>query len=211
MPQADLQSFLMLLCEQGRNKKQKARDGLRAKPSPQHTGLCASWMRGWGKWELCCFGKGMVWCPLHLLLGGEESPFSKRMVLRGILSLGLFSSCAVPSCVPLKALGACKTYLDTIMCKERLSICFCGQLKACGFAPVLIFPHQQSKCSLLTVVVAFTKQFCHMKETETKKNVSRGWSSYTLKDELSCCPHSPEQTKEDKQLSFVSETTSPSF
>lgn len=60
MPQADLQSFLMLLCEQGRNKKQKARDGLRAKPSPQHTGLCASWMRGWGKWELCCFGKGMV-------------------------------------------------------------------------------------------------------------------------------------------------------
>lgn len=190
----------MLLCEQGRNKKQKAHDRLRAKPSPQHTGLCASWMRGWGKGELCCFGKDMVKCPLSVSRGREES-LLQRVVLRTHF-MGLFSSCAVLSCVQLKALGAFKTYLDTIMCKERLCICFCGQLKARGFAPVLIFPHQKSKCSLLTVVVAFTEQFCHMKETQTK-NVSLGWSSYTLKDELSCCPPSPQQTNEDKQLSFV--------
>jgi len=60
----------------------------------------------------------------------------------------------------------CKTYLDTVMCKERLCICFCSQLKAGGFAPVLIFPHQQHKRSLLTVVITFTEQFCQMKEMD---------------------------------------------
>lgn len=152
-------------------KSKKAHDGLRAKPSPQHTGMCASWMRGGER------GIGLLWQGHGLMsflsvARGREESLHWKMVVRGIHSLGLFSYCIALSCAQLKGLGACKTYLDTIMCKERLCICFCGQLKACGFAPVLIFPHQQSKCSLLTVVVAFTKQFCHMKETQTKKCIS---------------------------------------
>lgn len=127
---------------------------------------------GKGGTVLLCQGWGIISSSYGAR--GGKSPLSEEYLLGEYVLWG--SSVAVLSSsvynIMLKGPGGrggegtvCKTYLDTIMCKERLCICLCSQLKAGDFAPVLIFPHQQSKRSLLTVVVAFAKQICQMKET----------------------------------------------
>lgn len=114
-----------------------------------------------------------------MVLGRGKSPSSEEYLfgehISCVCSVAVLSSSVTNIMLQCPAGGGserrvCKTYLDTIMCKERLCICFCSQLKAGGFAPVLIFPHQQSKRSLLAVVVAFTEQFCQMKETLTNRS-----------------------------------------
>lgn len=148
VPQADLKCFPD--ASLWASKEEKAQGGIKAKHSPRGAGLWPSGMGGRGKGALCHPIKDALRWPLRVALGRGQSPLADKRLLGGYitraLSVAVLSSSE--SSIMLKGPGGrggegrvCYTYLDTVMCKERLCIRFCRQLKAGGFAPVLTFPH----------------------------------------------------------------------